>query len=155
MAKLILDKVTPREEIWGRFMGSLCSTALFLSVLYLILTRSGVKWLVNLPYPIYLAGIVGIYVLAAAVVFLFTRRGNLANIARGFWKGVKRFGAFVTEVVNFVLLLPVYFIGVGVTSIVAKFFGKHFMLMKREKKKSYWVKYGLKTEKKEEYYKMY
>lgn len=45
----------------------------------------------------------------------------------GFWNGFKSFGYTVSTVVNFVLLFIVYFTAVGITSIIAKMFKKHFL----------------------------
>ena len=45
---------------------------------------------------------------------------------KGFKLGFKNFGHNVTKIVNFILLVPVYFIGVGLTSIIAKLSKKKF-----------------------------
>lgn len=65
-------------------------------------------------------------------------------------KGNKMFGDDISSVVNFLLLTFVYFLGVGVTSIVAKISGKHFLELNR-KKDSYWSELNLGKLKKEEY----
>ena len=67
------------------------------------------------------------------------------NSFKLFWKafylGMKKFGSTIVDIINFILLLPVYYIGIGISSIMAKILGKHFMdLSKPSKKvKSYWL----------------
>ncbi|MBD3155411.1 MAG: hypothetical protein GF368_02025 [Candidatus Aenigmarchaeota archaeon] len=62
---------------------------------------------------------------------------KIKSFLKGFGKGFKKFGEGVSNVVNFVLLTFVYFIGIGITSLFAKIFGKKFLDMK-EGEKSYW-----------------
>ena len=59
---------------------------------------------------------------------------------KGFYTGMKTFGESVIDVTNFIFLLPVYLLGVGVTSIIAKIFGRHFLNLKKKDKKAktYW-----------------
>jgi hypothetical protein len=80
---------------------------------------------------------------------------NFKLFFKGFYKGMKIYGANVTSVTNFILLLPVYFIGVGITSIIAKITGKHFLNLKKSNKKTYWVNKENKKIDIEEYYKQY
>ena len=63
------------------------------------------------------------------------------------------FGHLMGNIVNFILLLPVYFLGVGITSIIAKLLGKHFLSTK--KGNSTWTKHLVKTQKIDEYYRMF
>jgi|WetSurMetagenome_2_1015567.scaffolds.fasta_scaffold1883665_1 hypothetical protein len=60
---------------------------------------------------------------------------------KGFYKGMKKFGANIVSITNFIILVPVYLIGVGISSIIAKITGKKFLNMKKfdKKAKSYWV----------------
>lgn len=44
----------------------------------------------------------------------------------------------VSSIVNFILLSFVYFIGVGLTSLIAKISNKKFLDLKKENKDSYW-----------------
>lgn len=74
---------------------------------------------------------------------------------KGFYTGMKNFGAGVTNITNFILLLPVYFVGAGLTSIVAKIVGKHFLNLKKTNKKTYWVKKENKKINLDDYYKQY
>lgn len=41
---------------------------------------------------------------------------------------------FIANVINFVLLAFVYFIGVGMVSLAMKLFGKHFLELKKQNK---------------------
>jgi len=72
----------------------------------------------------------------------------------GFKKGVKGFSDNISTIVNFALLSIVYLIGVGLTSITAKIFNKHFLDMKK-KKGSYWHNLNLKNKEIEEYYRQF
>lgn len=58
---------------------------------------------------------------------------------KGFYDGFKSFGLIVSTVVNFILLMIVYFIGVGLTSIIGKASKKEFLRLKKGKK-TYWEK---------------
>jgi len=80
---------------------------------------------------------------------------SIKDFFRGFREGFKGFAFKVTDAINFVLLFFVYFIGVGITSIIAKIFGKHFLDLKFKDKKSYWVKRKLESRAIERYYKQF
>ncbi len=72
------------------------------------------------------------------------------------WHIFKSFGEKIASVVNFILLIPVYFIGIGVTKICAHFSGASIMIVNQAKeKKSYWMEYNCKTETKEKYKRMF
>lgn len=55
-------------------------------------------------------------------------------------KGFKEFGYDITTIINFVLSLFVYILGIGLVSIIAKITGKHFLDLKFKSKDSLWVK---------------
>ncbi|MBW2990837.1 hypothetical protein KY348_03965 [Candidatus Woesearchaeota archaeon] len=74
---------------------------------------------------------------------------------KGFGKGLKEFGTGISTIVNSVLLLIVYIIGVGLTSVFAKLFGKHFLDLKKPKTKTYWKELNLKKEPIEKYYRQF
>ena len=61
---------------------------------------------------------------------------------KGFYEGMKKFGANIVAIINFILLLPVYLLGVGISSIGAKIIGKRFLNLNKfdNKIKSYWIK---------------
>jgi hypothetical protein len=67
----------------------------------------------------------------------------------------KTFMLVTTSIVNFILLSLVYFIGVGLTSIIAKVLGKSFLDLGKKNKKSYWVTKEESKKKLEEYYKQF
>ena len=81
---------------------------------------------------------------------------SLKQFFRGFKKGMHNFGQNIAIIINSASLLIVYFIGIGLTSIVAKIFGKHFLETKISKKQeSYWSDLNLKKKPIEEYYKQF
>ncbi|MFA5797405.1 MAG: hypothetical protein WC916_05195 [Candidatus Woesearchaeota archaeon] len=76
---------------------------------------------------------------------------------KGWLAGMKEFGGVIAAIVNFILLFPVYIIGVGVTSLVAKIFGKHFLNLKNPDKKleTYWLQKEGKKSSKEDCYRQF
>jgi len=69
---------------------------------------------------------------------------------------MKQYGEKITAVVNTMLLLLVYIVGVGVTSLIARIFRKHFLERKTSKKKaSYWSDLNIKKQEREKYYKQF
>ncbi len=72
------------------------------------------------------------------------------NIFKIIFNGLKWISNILTSIINFILLSVVYFIGVGITSIIAKIFGKVFIETKN-KKSSYWIDLKSKTEKDDDY----
>jgi Na+-driven multidrug efflux pump len=81
---------------------------------------------------------------------------SVKEFFKGFKKGMGLFGEGIATIVNSLLLAFVYFIGVGITSLVAKLVGKHFLEMKRSRKiETYWTDLHLKKKSEEEYYKQY
>tara|TARA_Y100000034_G_C6837309_1_gene378500 strand:- start:62 stop:298 length:237 start_codon:yes stop_codon:yes gene_type:complete len=73
---------------------------------------------------------------------------------RGFGKGMKEFGQTISTVINTILLLPVYFVGVGFTSIFARILKKRFLETKMSKD-SYWSELNLKKKEMKEYYRQF
>jgi len=81
---------------------------------------------------------------------------SLSELFVGMKEGFKSFGANLSAVVNFILLTLVYFIGVGLTSLIAKLAKKHFLdLDKSRPRKTYWTELNLKKKDIKEYYKQY
>lgn len=71
-------------------------------------------------------------------------------------KGMKEFGEKIATVVNTILLLLVYIVGVGVTSLIARIFRKHFLEKKTSKKaSSYWSDLNIKKQERGKYYKQF
>lgn len=74
----------------------------------------------------------------------------------GFMKGaLKAFSMAIAFVINSILLGLVYLIGVGITSIMARIIGKHFLEVNKSKKESYWHELNLKKKTIEEYYRQF
>lgn len=69
----------------------------------------------------------------------------------GFKKGMGNFSSSIALLVSAILLALVYFIGAGLTSVIAKLSGKHFLEMKLLKKGTYWSDLNLKTKPLKEY----
>ena len=80
---------------------------------------------------------------------------ELRQFFNGFKKGMSNFGHNIALIINTILLTFVYLIGVGLTSIIAKIFRKHFLETKLSKKDSYWSDLKLKKKKFEEYYRQF
>ena len=72
----------------------------------------------------------------------------------GFKEGMHLFGQNIAILINTILLVVVYIIGVGPTSIIAKISGKRFLEMKQGKD-SYWKPLNLKKRQMEEYYRQF
>jgi hypothetical protein len=68
--------------------------------------------------------------------------------------GMHLFGQNIAIIINTMLLVVVYAIGVGLTSIVAKISGKHFLEMKRHEC-TYWKDLNLKKKELNEYHKQF
>lgn len=73
----------------------------------------------------------------------------------GFKIGVKTFNQTITAIINTILLTFVYVVGIGIPSIIAKLFGKHFLDIKPSKKDTYWSDLNIKTKPLNEYYKQF
>jgi len=73
---------------------------------------------------------------------------------KGFKSGIKEFGSNVGIIVNSILLSVVYFIGIGITSLLAKLFKKHF-LDTEQKRDTYWNNLNLKKKPLKEYYRQF
>jgi len=73
----------------------------------------------------------------------------------GFKEGFFEFGKNISAIINLIVLSSVYFIGISLTSIIAKIFRKHFLDLNTSKKKTYWSDLKLKKEKMEKYYRQF
>ena len=65
---------------------------------------------------------------------------GLVEFWRGFKIGMRDFAELAADGVNLVLLLVVYVLGVGATSLAAKIFRKQFLDITPKSKTSFWVK---------------
>jgi len=143
---------TRKDEEIGKVLGKLFSCLIFFTIMLYFLRRFGV---LSIPYTSWIGALVVVFLILH--VFKIQEITKVPSgysplsVLKGFWKGMKIFGALITNVVNFILLIPVYYIGIGATSIVARISKKKFLKMKE----SGWKKYDLETQPKEEYYKMY
>ena len=73
-----------------------------------------------------------------------------------FHKGLNEFGKTISILVNSGLLIVVYSIGVGISSIFAKLTKKHFLETQiSEKIDSYWTDLNLKKKSFKEYYRQF
>lgn len=58
----------------------------------------------------------------------------------------------VRDMVNFIILSAVYFLGIGLTSVFAKIKKKHFLELKKDNQSdSYWKKLDLNSQKEEDF----
>ena len=74
----------------------------------------------------------------------------------GFKCGFSVFGHNLTVLINSFLLLAVYIFGVGLTAVVAKLMGKHFINIRKGKKQdSYWVPLNLQKKPVDDYYRQF
>ncbi len=81
---------------------------------------------------------------------------TIKPFATGLKKGIKEFGENITLIVNSILLFIAYIIGVGLTAIIAKIVGKHFIERKLSKEeKSYWADLNIKRKPLKEYYRQF
>ena len=71
----------------------------------------------------------------------------------GFKNGIKGFSSNISIIINTILLLLVYLIGIGITSIIAKIVGKKFLEVKDSN--SYWKDLDLKKKDMKEYYRQF
>lgn len=84
------------------------------------------------------------------------KMGKIIEFIDGCKDGSKLFGETIAVIINSILLTLVYFIGVGLTSITAKLFKKHFLRFNtNEKTKTYWKKIDLTKKPLEEYYRQF
>ena len=73
----------------------------------------------------------------------------------GFQKGVREFGYSLATLINSILLSFVYVLGVGLTHVVAKLKGKHFLETGPTDKETYWMDLGLHKRPLEDYYRQF
>lgn len=82
------------------------------------------------------------------------RMKDLNRFFKGFTEGTRSFTETIAVIINTFLLSLAYFIGIGITSIIAKFSGKHF-LEKKFRQNTYWEGSNIKKKKIEEYYRQF
>ena len=141
-----MDFITNRKNDFylqfGKGIGYLSSFAVFLTVFYAVTMR--LSWY-NIPVAVY-AGILLTFTTLAAITILIAtstkkgiRYGMKKSFTPGFKDGFTGFGHTVSGAVNTILLTMVYFMGVGLVSIVSKLSGKRFLDLSYKDKQSYYV----------------
>ena len=74
---------------------------------------------------------------------------------KGMRQGFRNFSNVITNVINFVLLLVVYFIGIGIVSVISKLSGRHFLELKKQNKSSNWHEHKVSKQPLEKYYRTF
>jgi cytochrome c biogenesis protein CcdA len=77
------------------------------------------------------------------------------KVILGIWGVFRKVGETVASIVNFIVLLIVYCIGIGITSLVMKTFGKKFLDLGTAQKDSYWIKARVVKEPLSRYYRQF
>ena len=72
-----------------------------------------------------------------------------------FKEGMNDFGSTIAIIVNSISLSFVYFLGVGITSFVAKLISKNFLDKELSDKETYWEDLNLGKNKMEAYYRQF
>ena len=75
------------------------------------------------------------------------------------WKVIKLIlepvGKVIASVINFILLALVYFIGIGIVSLIMKIFGKHFLELNKNNSKSNWHEHKVTKQPLENYFRTF
>lgn len=80
----------------------------------------------------------------------------MKEIFKSFKEGQELFGETISAIINLILLSIIYILGVGLTSIFAKIFGKYFLDLKINKNTdSYWESLNLSKQPRETYYRQF
>ncbi len=138
------------------FASAMLILATILFFWLVLLKRIAYSWKIYeyILFGIILAVIIYSIVLACKRERIMTAED--AGFFKAFKKGFLNLGEIIVTMVNFILLLVVYIIGVGITALIARITGKHFLELKKpEHIKTYWKEYGLKKEPKERYYRQF
>jgi hypothetical protein len=125
--------------------GFLLGLALFATIFFHIFHRWFLFSLV--PYTLVFGALFVVYVVYWAQRLLPQRhiiRKKRHWIFVGLFDGFQAFGHTFATLLNFILLSFVYFVGVGLTFVIAKLFGKRFLDLKKSSSlSSYWEDYHL------------
>lgn len=73
----------------------------------------------------------------------------------GFRHGFKSFGMIVTNIVNTVLLLLIYFVGVGFAALITRITSQKLMSVEKKKTNSYYKVNKTEKQNIEDFYKQY
>ncbi|KHO51036.1 MAG: hypothetical protein QT04_C0047G0031 [archaeon GW2011_AR11] len=84
-------------------------------------------------------------------------RGAALAFLKGCREGMHLFGQNIALIINTILLTAVYVLGVGMTSLIAKMAGRHFLetRMKKGEKESYWKDLNLGKKAVDEHYRQF
>ncbi len=78
------------------------------------------------------------------------------NFFKDVKEGFRLFGEVIATLINSILLLIVYLIGVGFSYLIIKLSGRQLLRKKVDKNiKSYWIDLNLKKEEMEDYYRQF
>jgi large-conductance mechanosensitive channel len=79
----------------------------------------------------------------------------LKSFLIGIKDGFHAFGQHISNGINFIILAIVYYLGIGLVSLIAKITGKKFLKMSKNGKDSYWDEKKLGTLPRDHYYRMF
>lgn len=84
-------------------------------------------------------------------------KGTAQTFLKGCGEGMHLFGQNIALIINTILLTVVYVFGVGLTSLIAKVAGRHFLetKMKKGEKESYWKGLNLGKKAVDEHYRQF
>ncbi|MCK5025995.1 MAG: hypothetical protein KAS15_05355 [Nanoarchaeota archaeon] len=68
---------------------------------------------------------------------------------------IRMISKILNKAITLILLFIVYFIGIGLTSIIAKIFNKHFLNVRNKNKISYYTKIARKKQPEEYHYRQF
>ena len=74
---------------------------------------------------------------------------------KGIQQGFKNFSYTLTNIINFSLLSIVYFIGIGIVSVISKLSGRHFLDLKKQNKASNWHEHKVTKQPLEKYFRTF
>ncbi len=77
------------------------------------------------------------------------------SVWHGVKKGFSNYGHILSLPLTTFLLLLAYFIGFGITSLIARIVGKHFLVQRSLPGESLWSDLNLKKRKREHYYRQF
>lgn len=70
-------------------------------------------------------------------------------------KAMEAVGKMISNIVNFILLSLVYFVGIGPVAMISKLTGKHFLELKKQNRKSNWHEHKVEKEALEKYFRTF
>jgi len=150
------DKQDNRISRLGRTLGFIGGYLLFnasLFFIFLVFNKIPGNW----SY-FHFASITLLITLIGLVIKLLTGDNEDGNTigTHPFLGGFRMFGRCVGLIVNSILLTIVYIFGVGLSSLLAKLFKKHFLDLKtKEENSTYWMNLNLRKKSLKDYYRQF